>query len=69
MRSRRSVAAACVLAERIKTITRQVHLSLTQLQTVHQLYLYIDLFEIAEREAQLASEKERASSAAARSVS
>jgi hypothetical protein len=32
--------------ERIATVTRQVHLTPTQIQTVHRLYLTIDLFEL-----------------------
>ncbi|MDR5854025.1 hypothetical protein P9239_13930 [Caballeronia sp. LZ062] len=32
---------------RIAAITRQAHLSPTQIQTVHRLYLYIDAFEAA----------------------
>ncbi|WP_250492047.1 hypothetical protein [Caballeronia sp. GAWG1-1] len=33
--------------ERLAAITRQAHLSHTQLQTVHRLYLYVDRFEAA----------------------
>jgi len=33
--------------ERLGAITRQSHLSHTQIQTVHRLYLYIDAFEAA----------------------
>ncbi|VXB72757.1 conserved hypothetical protein [Burkholderia sp. 8Y] len=32
---------------RLAVITRQAHLSPTQIQTVHRLYLYIDAFEAA----------------------
>ncbi|KXV10120.1 hypothetical protein CR51_09460 [Caballeronia megalochromosomata] len=36
--------------ERLASITRQSHLSHTQIQTVHRLYLHIDAFEAAGRE-------------------
>jgi hypothetical protein len=36
--------------ERIAAIIRQAHLSPTQIQTVHRLYLYLDIFEHAERQ-------------------
>jgi hypothetical protein len=35
---------------RIAAIIRQTHLSPTQIQTVHRLYLYIDIFERAGRQ-------------------
>ncbi|MDR5811266.1 hypothetical protein [Caballeronia sp. LZ019] len=33
--------------DRLAAITRRTHLSPTQVQTVHRLYLYIDVFEAA----------------------
>jgi hypothetical protein len=45
--------------ERIAAITRQTHLSPTQIQTVHRLYLYIELFEINELQAQIARDMVR----------
>jgi hypothetical protein len=41
--------------ERLAEITRASHLSHTQIQTIHRLYMRIDAFEAAERE----REKER----------
>ena len=42
--------------ERLSGVTRSSHLSHTQIQTVHRLYLHIDAFETATRE----QERERA---------
>jgi hypothetical protein len=51
--------------ERLAAIMRQSHLSHTQIQTVHRLYLHIDTFEAdaRNREREVASERERASRA------
>ncbi|MDR5812803.1 MULTISPECIES: hypothetical protein [unclassified Caballeronia] len=44
--------------ERLASITRQSHLSHTQIQTVHRLYLHIDAFEadVRKRESERAAE-------------
>lgn len=49
--------------ERLAIITRASHLSHTQIQTVHRLYLQIDEFEAACRERE--QERERADAAVA----
>jgi hypothetical protein len=51
--------------ERLASILRQSHLSHTQIQTVHRLYLHIDAFEAVgrAREEELRTERERASAA------
>ncbi|WP_061120603.1 MULTISPECIES: hypothetical protein [unclassified Caballeronia] len=53
--------------ERLASITRQSHLSHTQIQTVHRLYLHIDAFEAAgrQREEELRREREQARAVAA----
>lgn len=52
--------------ERLASIMRQSHLSHTQIQTVHRLYLHIDAFEAAGREEELRREHERLAEAHAR---
>ena len=52
--------------ERLASIMRQSHLSHTQIQTVHRLYLHIDAFEAAGREDALRREHERLAEADAR---
>ncbi|WP_250512552.1 hypothetical protein [Caballeronia sp. INDeC2] len=56
--------------ERLASITRRSHLSHTQIQTVHRLYLHIDAFEAAgrQREEELRSEREQAALAKAKSA-
>ena len=46
--------------ERLASIMRQSHLSHSQIQTVHRLYLHIDAFEAGGREEALRRELERA---------
>lgn len=53
----------CYWRERLAEVTRASHLSHTQIQTVHRLYLRIDVFETAER--QRDEERSRAANAAA----
>lgn len=43
--------------ERLASITRQSHLSHTQIQTVHRLYLHIDAFEADVRQRERKSER------------
>jgi hypothetical protein len=52
--------------ERLASIMRKSHLSHTQIQTVHRLYLHIDTFEadLRERERERAAEAEAAALAA-----
>ncbi|SPB15987.1 hypothetical protein NOV72_03186 [Caballeronia novacaledonica] len=52
--------------ERLASIMRQSHLSHTQIQTVHRLYLHIDAFEAAgrARDEELRREREQAAAAA-----
>ncbi|BAN22616.1 hypothetical protein [Caballeronia insecticola] len=47
--------------ERLASITRRSHLSHTQIQTVHRLYLHIDAFEATarKRDDELKEERER----------
>ncbi|MDR5756464.1 hypothetical protein [Caballeronia sp. LZ035] len=49
--------------ERLASITRQSHLSHTQIQTVHRLYLHIDAFEADVRKRESQRERERAAEA------
>ncbi|MDR5833318.1 hypothetical protein [Caballeronia sp. LZ034LL] len=52
--------------ERLASITRQSHLSHTQIQTVHRLYLHIDAFEanLRKRESERVAEADASALAA-----